>query len=92
VSHFGTFEANAGLTFEVSQNKNPEKNSRGIVQNQQTNYLTGIVIPLYFFSHPDFTVGSGITPDRPLARFTDFCKSNHRRSGISPCPEEFLFI
>ena len=23
------------------------------------------------FSHPDFTVGPGITPDRPHARFTD---------------------
>ena len=24
------------------------------------------------FSHPDFTVGSGFSPDRPPARFTDF--------------------
>ena len=23
------------------------------------------------FSHPDFTVGSGVSPDRPLIRFTD---------------------
>jgi hypothetical protein len=46
------------------------------------------------FSHPDCTVGSGLAPDpalcretlareaRGLTRFRD-----HRRSGISPCPE-----
>lgn len=47
------------------------------------------------FSHPDCTVGSGITPDPALRRnFTlgrlaglTCTKHDHRRSGISPCPE-----
>jgi hypothetical protein len=48
-----------------------------------------------FFSHPDcicsdearnrFTVGSGITPDRPI-----WVRGLYRRLGISPCPEELL--
>ena len=42
---------------------------------------------LFIFSHPDYTVGSGIAPDQPLTRVTDFRRlftacSNHRRSGI----------
>jgi len=45
------------------------------------------------FSHPDYTVGSGFTPDPPLgcitARVTDLeaLKLHHRRLGISPDPE-----
>ena len=41
------------------------------------------------FSHPDFTVGTGITPVQlisPLAR------GLYHRSGITPCPEDFYFI
>ena len=47
-----------------------------------------------FLSHPDYTVGSGITPDRPPWR-TTAVRGLYRRSGIpparSPCPEELLF-
>lgn len=47
------------------------------------------------FSHPDCTVGSGITPDPALRRILQLgrlagltcTKHDHRRSGISPCPE-----
>ena len=40
------------------------------------------------FSHPDYTVGSGITPDRAdTARGLRGIAPHHRRSGISPCPE-----
>ena len=35
----------------------------------------------FFFSHPDSTVGSGITPDHASAR------GLYRRYGISPNPE-----
>ncbi len=35
----------------------------------------------FFFSHPDSTVGSGITPDHANAR------GLYRRYGISPNPE-----
>ena len=54
-----------------------------------------------FFSHPDYTVGSGFTPDQLLSQVTDCLlfhseDQNHRRSGIyiavSPCPEEFLIL
>ncbi len=42
-----------------------------------------------FFSHPDlYTVGPGITPDQPSKQLADF----YRRLGISPCPEEFLYL
>ena len=53
----------------------------------------------HFFSHPDYTVGAGFAPARPLAWFTDFLflyesppiyylqqlilTQFHRRSGIS---------
>lgn len=42
------------------------------------------------FSHPDCTVGFGISPNpaakRPLAGLKHYVY--HRRSGISPCPED----
>ena len=46
-----------------------------------------------FFSHPDYTVGSGISPDQPPKRVADY----NRREGISADadhhnPEEFSFI
>jgi hypothetical protein len=41
---------------------------------------------LFFFSHPDCTVGTGISPVQSFYRFADY----HRRSGISPCPEETI--
>jgi hypothetical protein len=46
------------------------------------------------FSHPDCTVGSGLTPDPALCRTVRSqrlaglrVRRDHRRSGISPCPE-----
>jgi hypothetical protein len=47
----------------------------------------------FAFSHPDFTVGSGFTPDQPYGS-----RANYRRSGIkriesfSPCPKGYYFI
>jgi hypothetical protein len=48
------------------------------------------------FSHPDYTVGSGVTPDQHEKFIAEFFRSradeegifNYRRSGISPCPED----
>src|SRR5579872_4212361 len=59
------------------------------------------------FSHPDYTVGSGITPDlshnrrisyTPLwtrglnERIKSVERSSHRRSGIAPCPEGLCLL
>lgn len=38
------------------------------------------------FFHPDYTVGIGIAPIQP--KLADY----HRRSGITPCPEDVLFL
>ena len=38
------------------------------------------------FFHLDSTIGKGITP------FQLALADYHRRSGISPCPEDFLFV
>ena len=38
------------------------------------------------FFHLDSTIGKGITP------FQLALADYHRRSGISPCPEDFLFL
>ena len=40
----------------------------------------------HIFSHPDFTVGYGITPYQLFARRL-YC-----RSGITPCPEDYNFF
>jgi hypothetical protein len=37
------------------------------------------------FSHPDFTVGTGITPVQPIT-----ARGLYHRSGISPCPEDSI--
>src|SRR5271165_5575276 len=40
------------------------------------------------FFHPDCTVGSGFSPDLPPKRLAgSACRTLHRRSGITPCPE-----
>jgi hypothetical protein len=43
-----------------------------------------------FFFHPDFTVGIGIAP---IQLSLADCPGNiaHRRSGITPCPEDMNF-
>ena len=43
-----------------------------------------------FLSHPDYTVGSGISPDRPPAM--QEVRRLYCRWGISPRPEELIFI
>ena len=46
-----------------------------------------------FFSHPDYTVGPGISPDRLLKQFTDYTVGREYASDhAAPCPEEFLFV
>ena len=40
----------------------------------------------YIFSHPDFTVGSGISPDRLFRVRRLYC-----RYGISPFPKDIIF-
>lgn len=41
------------------------------------------------FSHPDFTVGTGITP---VQLMKTLARGLYHRSGITPCPEDFYFI
>ena len=48
---------------------------------------------LFIFSHPDYTVGFGISPnpDPNLCRILRFrARGLYRRSGISPCPEDHV--
>ena len=40
-----------------------------------------------FFSHPDYTVGFGISPNQRIC-----ARGLYRRWGITPRPEEFSFI
>ncbi len=66
------------------------------INNPDFNYLK--IGALYsinhcvFFSHPDFTVGFGITPNQSsMTYIASWSRGLYRRSGISPCPEEFTF-
>ena len=89
--------------------KAPDKNIRGKLFRILKVPVTKLSDPIWnichttyvFFSHPDYTVGSGFTPDQLLSQVTDCLlfrseDQNHRRSGIyiavSPCPEEFLIL
>ena len=53
-----------------------------------------------FFSHPDYTVGSGFTPDQLLSQVTDFLANIYcqitvgRESTLSyhPAPKNSLFV
>jgi len=46
------------------------------------------------FSHPDYTVGFGISPNHAYKRLTglEIYKSHYRRSGITPCPEDRSYL
>ena len=41
-----------------------------------------------FFSHPDFTVGSGISPDQPPKRVADYTAGRE----LHPAPKKFSFV
>jgi hypothetical protein len=43
------------------------------------------------FSHPDYTVGSGIAPDQPI-KGSRAWNNPYRRYGISPVPEGFFIL
>ncbi len=55
------------------------------------------MIRISTFSHPDYTVGFGFTPNLPYdqrgmitglrARLEQHLSRPYRRSGIAPCPE-----
>ncbi len=45
--------------------------------------------PIFF--HPDFTVGTGITPVQPAMNHCEVVDFHHR-SGISPCPEDESYL
>ena len=53
-----------------------------------------------FFSHPDYTVGSGLTPDQLLAQVTDFLAFIDRQITVGrestlsyhPAPKNSLFV
>jgi len=59
-------------------------------RHKKTDYYQST---LNFFCIPDYTVGHGITPYQPhnvgrgLTVYTV-----HRRSGITPCPEDIKLI
>jgi hypothetical protein len=43
----------------------------------------------FTFSHPDYTVGSGITPESAFQLAgSELYEFHYRRSGITPCPED----
>lgn len=67
---------------ELHDIKNPPENSRG-----KSAYHAQALPSLFY--HPDYTVGSGITPDHAL-----HARGLYRRWGISPRPEDTfqLFI
>lgn len=61
------------------------------IHHPETSYLEALRHRRFYlrflFFHPDYTVGFGIAPNHaPCAR------GLYRRSGISPCPEDFLFL
>lgn len=66
----------------------------GPAKNPDTKKYRGHKICLLpitqLFSHPDCTVGSGISPDQPVLKITPG-RGLYRRLGLSPDPEEFLF-
>ena len=50
---------------------------------------------MYFFSHPDCTVGPGFTPDQLRAaahRSRTAGLRPHRQEGIAPAPEELTYM
>ena len=56
---------------------------------------------MLIFSHTDYTVGSGLTPDQLLAQVTDFLAFIDRQITVgresanltaSPCPEELILF
>ena len=49
--------------------------------------------PLHnLFSHPDYTVGSGITPDRPPERFADYTAGRESHPAPKNLPLCILYI
>ena len=59
--------------------KNPRRNtSGGLLQNH------------FFFSHPDFTVGSGISPDQPLHTLTQRVADFTAGWELHPAPKNLL--
>jgi hypothetical protein len=70
----------------MKRQKGYEKETRE--KSQKSNYLTS---QIFSFSHPDFTVGFGISPNQHLAIRLNAhglrANAHHRRSGITPCPE-----
>ena len=68
--------------------KNPGNNLPGVLSTYEL---------FVFFSHPDFTVGSGILTCAShrisrLTRVADFTAGREFQLRRSPCPEEFSFI
>ena len=59
-------------------------------RHKKTDYYQST---LKFFCIPDYTVGHGITPCQPLNVGRGLVvKTTHRRSGITPCPEDIKLI
>ncbi len=65
----------------TADSKSPGQNTRGILSHPVRAY--GAVCA--FFSHPDYTVGFGISPNRPPARFAD-CTAG---GDMLPAPKNF---
>jgi hypothetical protein len=57
---------------------------RGVVKFSAEKYCSQSKLH-NFFSHPDYTVGSGITPDQPLSRFADYTAGRE----FHPAPKNF---
>lgn len=61
--------------------KKPEQSCSGITLAHRNEIIPSI------FSHPDFTVGFGISPNQPHKWVADY----YRRLGLSPDPEELYY-
>ena len=57
--------------------------SRLAKKDIENHRLHGVIFTLFF--HPDYTVGTGISP---VPANVLLARGLYRRSGISPCPED----
>ena len=49
-----------------------------------------LLYTVVFFSHPDFTVGFGISPNQPPKRVADYTAGREFRNCNHPTPKNFL--
>jgi hypothetical protein len=76
-----------GFCYDSQQhfpNKNPRISIRGSIAR--------IYHDINFFSHPDFTVGTGILCKKVTGSAACAGRGLYRRLGLTPYPEEFILF